>query len=323
MTPTSISVVVPAYNVEGFIEDTLASVLLQVPPVHELIIVDDGSTDSTAARLSHFAGDPLVKTFRTFNRGGGAARNQGLQMATGEYVYFLDGDDLLNPRFTQVVSDNIVAASRPDLVLFSGESFSDRGRSDTLLPDYTRKIQGLFPNTRTILRALMETNSFKPNPWLYVSRRMLWQERGLAFGSVWYCDDETAIFPLLASATRALILTDVLVRHRIRDGSVMTSKEGARNAAGYLATLNGLMAFYRSERALVGRDDDLWKARIGEFALAYSAACKRLHLSVEYAALMDALRIIGWPSPVGRIALSRLPLGAQHVAKMVFRLLRG
>lgn len=86
-----ISVVIPAYNVEGWIAGAVRSVLLQEPAPHEVIVVDDGSTDSTAAVVSEL-GAP-VKLISQQNRGLAGARNSGIRAATGDVVYLLDADD--------------------------------------------------------------------------------------------------------------------------------------------------------------------------------------------------------------------------------------
>jgi len=93
-----ISVVVPAYNAETFIAATLQSIVDQTYPEIEVVVVDDGSSDGTADVATKVIGDALpVKVFRAVNGGQNAARNIGLALATGDYVKFLDHDDILPP----------------------------------------------------------------------------------------------------------------------------------------------------------------------------------------------------------------------------------
>jgi glycosyltransferase involved in cell wall biosynthesis len=93
---TTFSVIVPAYNVGRYIDDTLASVIAQTEPDFEVIVVDDGSTDDTAERVRRWS-DPRVVYLRQDNRGPAAARNTGLERARGSFVAFLDSDDLWHP----------------------------------------------------------------------------------------------------------------------------------------------------------------------------------------------------------------------------------
>ncbi|MFT6735282.1 MAG: glycosyltransferase involved in cell wall biosynthesis [Polaribacter sp.] len=88
-----ISVVMPVYNVEKYIRTAIVSVLNQSYKNFELIIVDDGSTDSSKSIYSQFA-DPKIKIIKQVNRGLAGARNTGIRAATGEYVAFLDSDDV-------------------------------------------------------------------------------------------------------------------------------------------------------------------------------------------------------------------------------------
>ncbi|OOZ41170.1 hypothetical protein BOW53_04695 [Solemya pervernicosa gill symbiont] len=88
---SSVSVVIPAYNAATFIAEAIESVLAQSYPATEIIVVDDGSEDETAAVASRFGND--IKLFRQENRGIGAARNLGLDHVCGELVTLLDADD--------------------------------------------------------------------------------------------------------------------------------------------------------------------------------------------------------------------------------------
>src|SRR5581483_1059034 len=92
----AISVAIPLYNKEAYIEGTVRSALAQSFADFEILVVDDGSSDESLARLSHID-DPRLKVIRQQNAGVGAARNRALAEATAPFVAFLDADDLWNP----------------------------------------------------------------------------------------------------------------------------------------------------------------------------------------------------------------------------------
>ena len=90
-----VSVVIPCYNAERFLAETLESAFAQTYPHTEIIVVDDGSTDGSAKLIKDY-GD-RVKAELGANRGGSAARNRGTALARGEFIQFLDADDVLVP----------------------------------------------------------------------------------------------------------------------------------------------------------------------------------------------------------------------------------
>ena len=95
-----VSVVIPLYNKEKYIKETLLSVLNQTFNDFEVIIVDDGSTDNSAAIISSFNDDRIKVIFQK-NAGETAARNKGVKIASTEYIAFLDADDFWKPDFLQ------------------------------------------------------------------------------------------------------------------------------------------------------------------------------------------------------------------------------
>lgn len=96
MKMPSVSILIPAYNAEKWIADTISSAVAQTWPAKEIIVVDDGSTDQTLETAKRFetAG---VKVFTQKNQGAAAARNQAFSLSTGDYIQWLDADDLLSP----------------------------------------------------------------------------------------------------------------------------------------------------------------------------------------------------------------------------------
>ncbi len=92
-----VSVIMPAYNASQYIGAAIESVLAQTYPAWELIIVDDGSTDDTLAIAQHYAElDKRIRVYRQENQGGCVARNTALKYAKGDYVQYLDADDMLH-----------------------------------------------------------------------------------------------------------------------------------------------------------------------------------------------------------------------------------
>ncbi|EFO54161.1 glycosyl transferase, group 2 family protein [Streptococcus infantis SK1302] len=91
-----ISVVIPVYNAEKTIKNCVDSALKQNLESLEVILVNDGSNDSTAEILNQYDSNTRVKIFHQLNKGVSAARNKGLSHASGEYVFFLDSDDVLD-----------------------------------------------------------------------------------------------------------------------------------------------------------------------------------------------------------------------------------
>jgi len=114
-TPPKVSVVIPAYNAAWSVGRAIESVLAQGFRDFELIVVDDGSTDSTAAVLSHF-GDELRVLSKT-NGGLSSARNAGIQASRGSYVAFLDADDWWLP--DKLERQVALMRSRPELAFCS------------------------------------------------------------------------------------------------------------------------------------------------------------------------------------------------------------
>lgn len=95
-----ISVIIPAYNAERTLRRCVDSVLAQTYTNFELIVVDDGSKDSTAELCDHFD-DERIRVFHKNNGGVSSARNLGLENAKGDYVSFIDADDYVEPCYLQ------------------------------------------------------------------------------------------------------------------------------------------------------------------------------------------------------------------------------
>ena len=112
-----VSVIIPAYNLEGYLDTCLQSVLTQTLGNFEAIVVDDGSTDGTPGLLCRYAErDPRIIVVSTPNRGVARARETGIARARGKYIAFLDGDDFWEPRMLEEMTASIGQNGGYDIV---------------------------------------------------------------------------------------------------------------------------------------------------------------------------------------------------------------
>ncbi|WP_448382084.1 glycosyltransferase family 2 protein [Desulfosoma sp.] len=121
------SVIMPVYNAEKFLNHSIESVLNQSYKQLELILVNDGSTDSSLAVCQHYkALDPRVCIISQPNKGPAAARNTGVRQASGEWIFFLDADDLLHPHALEKLL-NACEGHSPDMVLSNFKKLNPDG----------------------------------------------------------------------------------------------------------------------------------------------------------------------------------------------------
>lgn len=119
------SIIIPVYNVKGYIEKTIESVISQTYGDYELLLVDDGATDGSGDYIDSIAKtDCRVKVFHQRNQGVSAARNLGLDNANGRWIVFVDGDDALKANALQILADCIEEQSDVDLIGYGFERVS-------------------------------------------------------------------------------------------------------------------------------------------------------------------------------------------------------
>jgi glycosyltransferase involved in cell wall biosynthesis len=138
---TTVSVVIPCYNAEPFLRETLDSVLGQTFPALEVIVVDDGSTDQSAAIAESYG--PPVRVIRQSNQGESVARNRGIDESIGDWIAFIDADDLWLPEKIESqlrrIGERVVAVHTNVFHFGSGRgvrSFSDIPAARRYSPAY-------------------------------------------------------------------------------------------------------------------------------------------------------------------------------------------
>lgn len=119
------SIIIPTYNYGDFLAAAIQSVLAQPNKNYELIIIDDGSADNTEATVRKFVKhNPFVRYIKQNNQGTATARNQGIQLAIGDYLLFLDADDRLSPTALSHLQNILI--TKPNLDMICGGYISVR-----------------------------------------------------------------------------------------------------------------------------------------------------------------------------------------------------
>jgi glycosyltransferase involved in cell wall biosynthesis len=219
-SPHRISVIVPSFNSAEFIADGIRSILNQTYPAYEIIVVDDGSTDNTAAVLLAF-GDGIQCIYQE-NRGPAAARNAGIRIARGDYICFLDADDLWLPNKLQVQLDFM--EQHPDIALvFSDMEEIDKGkvvhRSYFAKTMFRPDLDPSVPDAA--LKLLIENFILTP---MVTARREVFAVAGL-FDEALRVSEDRDLWARIAARFRIACLPLVLGRRRIHTNNVSDNVE--------------------------------------------------------------------------------------------------
>jgi glycosyltransferase involved in cell wall biosynthesis len=205
------SVIVAAYNVEGFVAETVGSALGQTYPEVEVIVVNDGSTDGTASALQPFR-DRILYVEQP-NRGLAAARNRGLQEASGKYVALLDGDDLWLPdRLEKIIG---FLGDHPDFGFATSDAYFLEGTA-VAAERYYEQLPGGF---RAVNQALwiLEYNFVLG---MAVIRRRLLDAHGVFDESLRTSEDWELWMRFFLGGERAGLVNEPLAYYRRRPGSL-------------------------------------------------------------------------------------------------------
>lgn len=212
MSNPLISVVVPVYNIEAYLEKCVRSLLDQTYSNLEIILVDDGSTDSSPDLCDKFAiEDERVVVSHKRNGGLSDARNHGIALASGKYLSFIDGDDYLAQGAYEAVVAEFEGAA--DIVAFGIELCYDDGRKIRKAPA-ARRCLGMG-------QGIVALNTFcglDVSACNKVYRRSLFE--GIEFPVGKHCEDYYIMPRLLDRAARIVMLPDAFYQYRQRSGSI-------------------------------------------------------------------------------------------------------
>lgn len=219
-----ISIIVPVYNVEKYIDRCIQSILKQTYNNWELIIVNDGSKDNSAHICDSYAiMDTRITVIHQVNKGVGCARNTGIDNANGKYIVFVDSDDTIDMMYLEKLYDYIYESSY-DFVSICA-NFIDE--NDDLIRRNNYKEDIVVVEKNDIFEVYMHTNYIEDVFWNKIFKKILFDE--LRFKESIIFEDSELIIRLLKKVNKVLFVKDFLYNYRIRSNSILNYTENNIN----------------------------------------------------------------------------------------------
>ena len=214
---SAVSVIIPNFNRSGLINETVRNVLSQSLPPFEVIVVDDGSTDDSVKSLRAEFGD-RIQLIEQSNQGPGAARNAGLEVATGEFIWLMDSDDLasLNKLDVQVES---LQKHNADVVYGPWARVFFQGQTVRL--DGPVLQQRALPQNHDALMWFMTDWSLVFQQCLF--RHSILKQAGLYRADMWTCDDSEYFVRILTKGAKIVFEDTSLTLYRCNDHGKVTA----------------------------------------------------------------------------------------------------
>ena len=219
-----ISVIIPIYNVENYLRECVDSVINQTYGNFEIILVDDGSTDSSGKICDEYIGKATV--IHQKNSGLSGARNTGFEASKGEYVYFLDSDDYILPETLEKLYET-AEKDKADFVFFDAVSFADGNFK--VSQNYIRKNEYDTCGGLEMLKKLWINKDYhSAAPLLFLKRSFL-QENKIKFTDGILYEDMVYTYQAFCCAETVSQCREALYYRRYRESSIMTSKKNKKH----------------------------------------------------------------------------------------------
>lgn len=239
MTSILFSVIIPVYNVEAYLKQCLDSAVGQTYTNVEIICVNDGSTDDSSSILDEYASNHTNFTLLyQENQGLSAARNAGIRAAKGDYVFFLDSDDWIEPDTFKLLAEK---QKGEDMICFNGRRFFEDGTAEN--PDTGITEEGLTGWKYYNKYALIHRKFHFVCAVLRLYRREFLIQNNLFFEEGIYHEDNL-FTPLACYYARTVkVIPDLLYIYRIRSGSI-THSTTPKHILDTVKVANKLSAFF-------------------------------------------------------------------------------
>lgn len=241
-----ISIIIPVYNVEKYLERCIESVINQTLKNIEIILVNDGSTDSSPKICDYYASrDSRIKVIHKINEGLGSARNAGLDIANGLYIGFLDSDDYINKDMYELLYTELTNKK----VDICGCFFNYRDKENKLVVNITEQEKKLCKiyDGRSFLELLYEgdyANGICVSIWNKLYNRRIWND--IRFNNTIYEDDQICT-RIYLNNYKVSIIDSLLYIYVQNENSITNTKFSAKNLC-FLDILEERTRIFKNEK---------------------------------------------------------------------------
>lgn len=230
-----ISVIIPVYKVEEFLDHCIESIVEQTYRELEIILVDDGSPDECPLKCDKWAErDRRIRVIHKKNGGLSDARNVGMSIATGSYISFIDSDDWISPDFYEKLYHSIIESNAQIAASGIVWAYNDHLQHDDFI--YNQRIF----SPEDALETLIQGRGFYAVAWNKLYKKSLFD--GIEFPIGKLHEDEFVTYKLVGKATKLVLCQKALYYYRQREGSIM--KEWS------IKHLDALEAFFQRNKYL-------------------------------------------------------------------------
>jgi glycosyltransferase involved in cell wall biosynthesis len=234
-----VSIIVPVYNVAEYLRECVESIQKQSYVNLEIILVDDGSTDGSGLLCDELAApDQRVIVVHQENGGLSKARNRGMEVAKGEFVWFVDSDDKIVPEAADKCVSYTLTNSL-DVVVFDADVFGDCAERMGTRP-YHRSRHYETEDGKDFSAQLLDNGDYSMSACMYMVSRQFLKQNEIFFIPNIIHEDNAFTFLVLFQATSVGHIHENLYQQRVRENSITSSPIKMQNAEGILACMQDI-----------------------------------------------------------------------------------
>lgn len=236
----TVTVVVAVYNIEKYIEKCIRSVIAQTWKDIEILLIDDGSTDSSGNICDSYAKtDDRIRVIHKVNGGISDVRNVGLEKATGSYLMYVDGDDYIAPNYVEKAV-KCAEHYKAEVVIFDYQEIEEAtGRRECWKMDAPRE-------TKLTIEEYPALLIMTPSPCNKIYRISLWERCGLRYPVGRVYEDLTITPQLLLNAESIVYMeSEPLYYYILHEGSIMRSQNFKKSLDNRKAAMENLMTYFK------------------------------------------------------------------------------
>lgn len=274
-----VSVIIPVYNVIKYLKQCIDSVLNQTMDDIEIIIVDDGSTDGSEILCDDYANKyDCIKVFHRKNNGLGSARNLGIDIATGEYLYFLDSDDWIKEDALKTLY-NYAHHYNLDIVFFAAETVCENIKIQEKFCDEEYERNSYLGKVCVGWKGLVEeirVGKYNPSVCMRLYKAEYFKLNNYKFNENYIHEDEDVAFLSHLIAPRVMTVNDKFYYRRIHDGSIISSKNALNSVQGYYYAWEKLFLYATNS------SNQIYKELCYQRCKIYVYLCLNIYREVNY-----------------------------------------